>query len=242
MKEIRCPECQLNLSAEEGGTTGRLWCPGCGTLFRVDQATGVITVYYDEAVDAPDGEPSPADPQGDAAGDSSAPLGYVDTAAAEQREARENREARARWRLYLSLLFIAAGCAYGAFKAVTAPAGDREDFLLRTLIVAPIGGLLLGFMVADLIFRGSPASSRLWLFGRRPEAPDFDDIAKRLGDRIVRRPLPPSDPPAPPEAGQPTDGGPGSDAVTPPPRAESDPAKESEAAVKAPREARDRKG
>src|SRR5262249_29156326 len=115
MKDVRCPECKLNLSAEEGETTGRLWCPGCGTFFRVDHATGVIRVYYDETVDAAGGEPSSENPQRGAAEESSAALGYVDTAAAEQREARENREARARWRLYLSLLFIAGGCAYGAF-------------------------------------------------------------------------------------------------------------------------------
>jgi hypothetical protein len=187
MVDIRCPECNLMLTVEEGEATGRLWCPGCGTLFQRDKLTGVITLFYEEKAEVLEKEDvSEAKESDDNAGGrdieyASAPPGYIDIAGYEQRAAQENRKVRARWRLYCCLLGIVLGLAYGGIRAACDTEGKWEEILLRTLFFAPFAGCILGFIVASLVFSNSPVP--------KPEAPDFDEIAERLKEGIVcRRP------------------------------------------------------
>jgi hypothetical protein len=44
--QLRCPDCQIVLTFEEGLPTERQECPACGALFQWDQATGIITHFY----------------------------------------------------------------------------------------------------------------------------------------------------------------------------------------------------
>jgi hypothetical protein len=201
---IRCPECQLKLPLDGEDSAGRRWCPACGTFFLIDNTTGVITVFYEESAEPPQEEAASDAPEavddgdGPVAEGSSAPRGYVDTAAEDQRQAQAIREARVRWQLYLSLIFVSLGLGFGIVKAATDTDGHGKDILLRTLMLAPAAGVILGIVVGGLIFNDAPAFSRSWLFGSKPKAPDFDEIADRVKEGMIRRrPLPPPDPAAP---------------------------------------------
>jgi hypothetical protein len=183
---------RLPLENEELG--GRLFCPGCSTDFQFDESTGVFTIFTDDQPRSLDEEDVSRDhhrPEGAADKSEEDAAGFVEKAAEEQR----STEGRERYAFLFFFTVLALGLIVGGVLAAFASSGQRmSTFIKATVFAAALGCVIPAIILRVLQYRDAAQHVGRRVFRLGPKEPDFDEIADRLNEGMIRRrPLSSSD-------------------------------------------------